>query len=222
MPVHLEREIEILKNKLLALGAMVEQSLHKAIVAVTDRNEALAKDVLEKDNEIDMLEVEVEECCLKIMALNQPVAGDLRFVVSALKINSDLELVGDLACNIARRAIYFCQHKPVSIPFDYTNMANKTKAMLKKSLDSLIRLDSKMAKELSKDDDEVDAINREMYKQVFEAIKKNPDEVESLVYYLQISGHLERTADLATNIAEDVIYLVEAKIMRHQAYTANS
>ncbi len=218
MPVHLEREIEILKNKLLTLGAMVEQNLNRAIIAVTDRNEELAKEALLKDDEIDDLEVEVEETCLKIMALNQPVATDLRFVVSALKINSDLELVGDAACSIAKRAIYFCQHKPVSIPFDYTKMATKTKAMLKKSLDALISLDAKMAKELIKDDDEVDAINKQMYYQVFEAIKKNPEEVESLIYYLQISGHLERTADLATNIAEDVIYLVEAKIMRHKNY----
>jgi len=144
------------------------------------------------------------------------VAIDLRFVISLLKINSDLERIGDHAVNIAEHAVYLGSQPRIDIPFDMTAMAEKAKAMLKMSLDSLVNLDSALARKVILADDEVDAMNREMYSRVEEAIRRNPDKIEILIHFLNVSRHLERLADHATNIAEDVIYMIDGEIIRHK------
>ena len=217
MPVHLQREIESLKKEILTCGAMAEQSVRDATRAIEQKNEALARRVIEKDIDLDQMEVEVEESCLKILALYQPVAIDLRFIIAALKINNDLERVGDLAVNIAERALFLATCPEVNIEFDFTTMAAKTQEMLKKSLDALVNLNAQLAREVCACDDEIDAMNRQMYLIVQDAVSTHPDQVEPLIHLLSASRHLERIADHATNIAEDVIYMIEGEIVRHKA-----
>jgi phosphate transport system protein len=216
MTKHFERELDGLKKELLELSATVEESVVKAIQSLKDRDEALAREVIDNDDAVDNAEVALEEQCLKILALHQPVAGDLRFIVSALKINNELERVADLAVNIAERSLVIMRQKVIDAPFDFTHMAQKSRSMLTRAIDSLIRMDTRLAHEVCVADDEVDEINRDVYQRVYRLIKEQPDNVEILINYVSVSRHLERIADYATNIAEDVIYLVEGKIIRHQ------
>ncbi len=216
MTKHFERELDGLKKELLELSAAVEESVVKAIHSLKDRNEELAREVIDNDDAVDNAEVALEEQCLKILALHQPVAGDLRFIVSALKINNELERVADLAVNIAERSLVIGRHKVIDAPFDFIHMAQKSRSMLTRSIDSLIRMDTVLAHEVCEADDEVDELNREVYTQVYRLIKERPENAEILINYISVSRHLERIADYATNIAEDVIYLVEGKIIRHQ------
>jgi phosphate transport system protein len=216
MPKHLQRELENLKGQILSLGAVVEESVRWAVQALQARDPRLARNVIETDLKIDQAEVDVEEECLKILALHQPVAIDLRFIVAVLKLNNDLERMGDLAVNIAERALYLVTADPVDIPLDFVGMAERAQAMVRKSLDSLVSMDPELAREVCAADDEVDAINRQMYVQVQEAIRQHPEHVTSLVHLLSASRHLERIADHATNIAEDVIYMTEGIIARHR------
>ena len=217
MPVHLQREIENLKKDILTLGAMAEHSVREATRAIESRDETLARGVVEKDINLDQMEVEVEESCLKILALHQPVAVDLRFIIAVLKINNDLERVGDLAVNIAERALFLTTGADVSVEFDFTTMAVKTQEMLKKSLDALVNFNARLAHEVCVCDDEIDAMNRQMYLIVQDAMSTYPDQVKPLLHLLSASRHLERIADHATNIAEDVIYMIEGEIIRHRA-----
>lgn len=211
----LKNELDGLRRKLLSVGALVEQNVDRAIVAIERKDENLARLIIDGDSEIDSKEVEVEEDCLKVLALHQPVATDLRIVIATLKINNDLERVGDLATNIAHRAIYLAQKNPVPIPFEYERMAGNVRKMLKESLDAFVTLDLPLARQVCELDEEVDQANREMYNQVYYGIKSNPELVEQLVHYLSVSRNLERIGDYATNIAEDVIYMIEGKIVRH-------
>lgn len=215
MSVLLQNELDVLKRKLLNLSSTVEKSVELAVRAVIERDAELAKEVVKGDHAIDLKEVEVEEDCLKILALHQPVAIDLRLVIAVLKINNDLERIGDLASNIAHRAIYLTQKKPIAIPFDYQKMVSTTRTMLRNALDAFIKLDTSLAHQVCSMDEEVDNVNREMYNKVFYEIKNNPNLVEPLIHYLSISRNLERIADYATNIAEDVIYMIDGKIIRH-------
>jgi phosphate transport system protein len=217
MTLHMQREIEKLKKLVLTLGADVEEHVHKAVQALQSRDPALAQQIIQADAAVDRFEVYLEEECLKILALHQPVAIDLRFVIAVLKINNDLERIGDLAVNIAERAQYLSAQEPVVIPFDFAGMAEKTQRMLKRSLDALVNMDTREAWEVCAMDDEVDAINRQMYEQVQEGIRQRPDQMNSLIHCLSSSRHLERIADHATNIAEDVIYMVAGEIVRHKA-----
>ena len=216
MTVHMKREINKLKSELLSLCKVVEESFRQAVKSIQKRDAKLAKKVIEADIKIDQMEVDVEEECLKILALHQPVAVDLRFIITALKINSDLERIGDLAVNIAERSQFLAAQAEINVLFDFNSMAEKTKSMLRKSLDALVNMDSKMAYEVCADDDEVDTINRKMYNQVKDSIRSHPEWLESLIHLLSVSRHLERIADHATNIAEDVIYMVEGEIVRHR------
>lgn len=215
MSLHLHREIERIKKRLLSLCAIVEDQMQIAVRALLDRDESLAREVVTRDAEIDDLEVEVEEECLKVLALHQPVAVDLRFIVAALKINNDLERIGDLAVNISRKAKRFAALPPQEIPFDLEGMCAKTLAMLHDSLDALVNLDPELAKQVCARDDEVDDIKRAFRKSAVERVRRNPGQVEFLLTLLAASRNLERVADHATNIAEDVIYMVDGKIIRH-------
>lgn len=217
MPHRLQREIEKLKKKILSLCAEVEENVRMAVKSIEDRDAALAEKVVGGDPEIDQSEVDLEEDCLKILALHQPVAIDLRFIIAVLKINNDLERIGDLAVNIAERAQFLSSQPRIAIPFDLEALAEKTQDMLRKSLDSLVNLNTALARDVCRTDDEVDAINREMYDLVKDAIRAHPDQLDILIPYLSVSRYLERIADHATNIAEDVVYMIEGVITRHSA-----
>jgi phosphate transport system protein len=217
MERHLEQELEKLRKKILTLGAIVEGNIEKALLSLTRHKVQLAREVIESDHEIDHFEVEIEEDCLKILALYQPAAIDLRYVVGILKMNNDLERMGDLAVNIAERSAYLADKKGTDLFVDFTTMGEKTVAMVKKALDALIRMDAALAREVCAADDEVDIINREILISIQKHIEKNPKEVKSLIHLLLVSRHLERIADQATNIAEDVIYMTEGTIIRHHA-----
>ena len=215
MPKHFHRELEKLKKRILSLGAMVEERVHMATKAIENRDSNLADNIIKSDYEIDEMEVDVEEECLKILALYQPVAVDLRFITSVIKINNDLERIADEAVNIARGIKYISKGKKLHFDFDFYSMAEKAEAMLKKSLDALVNLDMDLAFKVCLLDDEVDKINAEAHRMVKNAIKDTPDHVESFINLLLISRHLERIADHASNIAEEVIYLIEGEIVRH-------
>jgi len=213
---HLQREIERLKRNILALGAVVEDRVGMAVKAMQNRDADIARQVIELDSEIDNKEVEIEEECLKIIALHQPVAVDLRFIITVIKINSELERIGDQAVNISERTINIARKNPVDTRFDYSDMAKKTQKMLKMSLDSLVNTDLDLAVKVTLLDDEVDAIKYEIYDKVKVALTNYPAHVGYLINLFLISRHLERIADHATNIAQEVIYLIEGKIHRHR------
>jgi phosphate transport system protein len=217
--IHLEKAINELKRLILHLGTDVEESVRLSVQSLTQRKSEQAKQVIDADYEIDQREVFVEEECLKILALHQPVANDLRLIIAILKINNDLERIGDLSVNIAERAVYLSNKAKVDLPFDLQDMAEKVRSMLKRSLDALVNRDEKLARQVCEDDDAVDDLNREMYKCVEQTIKKDPDNLNSYIQLLSASRYLERMADHATNIAEDVIYLVTGEIIRHGSNT---
>lgn len=215
MNLHLQREVEQLKRQILELSAEVERDVRTAVRAVETRDEALAKAVVERETRTNALEVDVEEECLKILALHQPVASDLRYIVAVLKINHDLERIGDLAVHIAERALSLCDQPPLNIPFRLGEMADKAQAMLKKVLDAFVNLNETWAREVCAADSEVNAIKRNVCQRVRDAVMQTPARFDPLVQVMHIARHLERIADHATNIAEDLIYLVEGRIVRH-------
>jgi phosphate transport system protein len=216
MSTHLQREVEKLKNKIIALAATVEKAVQEAVKAVGTRDASLAQKVIDGDAAIDRTEVDIEEDCLKLLALYQPVATDLRFIIAAMKINNDIERVGDIAGNIAERAMSLGDQPPVKEPVDFAQMNKKALAMFRASLDALMNQDAKRARQVRAMDDEVDTLNREIYDKIRAALRKNPEQVDALLNYSSISRLLERVADGSTNIAEDVIYLVEGDIVRHK------
>jgi phosphate transport system protein len=219
MAPHLHAAIEKLKLRLIEVGTYVEENLLLSVDALSSRDTEKAEKVIANDDAIDEIEVDFEEECLKILALHQPVAIDLRFIVAALKINNDLERIGDLAVNIAERTLFLAQHPPVNMIVDFQPMAIKVRWMLKKSLDSLVKQDLEIARRVCDADDEVDDMNREMYSLIQNAMKESPEKIEVLIHLLSTSRHLERTADHATSIAEDVIYMIEGEIVRHRPCT---
>lgn len=215
MAVHLQRELDRLKKRILSLGAMVEERVRMAIKAIDQRDMELGEKIIKMDYEIDELEVEVEEECLKILALHQPVAVDLRFLAAVSKINNDLERVGDEAVNIAKCLKYFVNKEKVEVPFDYISMAEKAEEMLKMSLDALVNLDLDTAFKVLTMDDEVDDMHRDIHNGIKELMISAPKLVDIYLNLLLISRHIERIGDHATNIAEEVIYLIEGEIIRH-------
>jgi phosphate transport system protein len=215
MTRHLQRELDRLKKSLLFLGAMTEERVRMARNAIKNRDGELAKKIIGMDYEIDDKEVEIEEECLKILALHQPVAVDLRFLSAVIKINNDLERVGDEAVNIAERVLILSKRKKYYIPFDYSLMAKKTEFMLNKSLDAVVNMDVDGAVKVCDSDDEVDDLQKKAYEVITQAITETPDKLDYLLNLLLISKHLERIADHATNIAEEVVYMIEGEIVRH-------
>jgi len=218
MTKHLNRELEKIKKQILSLGALVEERVHMAAEAIDSRDALMARKIIETDYEIDELEVDIEEECLKVMALHQPVAVDLRFLIATIKINNDLERIGDQAVNIAERVEIVSKRPPLDFSFDYSAMAERTQRMLKLSLDALVNLDLDLAFKVITLDDEVDAMQRKAYDIIKVAMQQHTDRVGYLINMLLISRHLERLADHTTNIAEEVIYLIEGEIVRHGRY----
>jgi phosphate transport system protein len=219
MTKHFHKELEKIKKKILSLGGIVEDRVRLSIKAIETRDADIAKKIINGDYEIDDMEVDIEEDCLKILALYQPVAVDLRFITTVIKINNDLERIADETVNIARGIKYLSKRKQqLGFDFDFSEMLAKTQFMLKRSLDALVNLDTDIAAKVCILDDEVDKMNGEVHRMVKNAVKKNPELGEHLINLLLISRHLERIADHATNIAEEVIYLVDGEIVRHENF----
>jgi phosphate transport system protein len=218
MTIHFQRELGKIKKRILSLGAMVEERVRMVIKALETRDGDAAKKIIISDHEIDEMEVEIEEECLKILALYQPVAIDLRFLTAVIKINNDLERIADEAVNIAERVQVIAKRQRLDIPFNHSLMAEKSESMLKKSLDAFVNMDVDIALRVCALDDEIDNMLNEAYDVVKHAIGEHPDRVSYLINLLLVSRHLERIADHATNIAEEVIYLVEGEIVRHENY----
>ncbi len=211
----LQKEIDNIKGQVLSLSAKVEDMVERSVQAVSEQNAILAENVIQTDADVDELEVEIEEECLKVLALHQPVEKDLRIIIALLKINNDLERIGDLAVSIAKRARKLDRQPDVQVP-RFADMVESVRKMLSMSLDSLVEMDANMARHVLKIDDEVDDINRRNFSTIKKKLKDRPDLTPTYLRTLTISKNLERIADLATNIAEDVIYLVDGEIVRHQ------
>jgi phosphate transport system protein len=218
MTKYFQKELENIKKRILSLGALVEERVQMVTKTIEEQNADVAEEVIRLDYEIDENEVEVEEECLKVLALHQPVAIDLRFLVTVIKINNDLERIGDQAVNIAQRVVSIAKHQKDAFHFDYSEMAEKATSMLKMSLDALVNLDVDLAFKVVMMDDQVDSIQSEAYDQIKQVMKEHPENVTYLINLLLISRHLERIADHATNISEEVIYLIEGEIIRHGKY----
>ena len=213
---HFQRELDTIKKMILSLGALVEQRVHRIKQAIEDRDVDLAKEIVHLDHEIDEMEVEIEEACLKIIALHQPVAADLRFLVAVIKINNDLERIGDQVVNIAQRVVRIAKRPVEPYHFDYSVMAEKAEAMLRMSLDSLVNQDLDQAIKVLHLDDEVDNIKDQAYDRIKQAMANGlTEDIGYMINLLLISRHLERLADHATNIAEEVVYMIEGEIVRH-------
>lgn len=217
MTRHIERQIGNLKEKIRRVGTVVEEAISKSISAVINRDVQLAQRVLASDDAIDRMEVEVEEECLKILALYQPVAADLRFVVAVLKINNDLERMGDLAKNIAKRVAQLEGAGPVDLPPEIRTMAMQAEEMVRECLAAVIDADPVLARRIREQDDVVDQARQKVRKRILAGIKEHPENVEVLLRINSITKHIERIADMATNIAEDVVYMVEGDIVRHRS-----
>lgn len=215
MAKHLQKELERLKKRILSLGAVVEERVRMSTRALEQRDAKSAENIISTDYEVDEREVEIEEECLKILALHQPVAVDLRFLVAVVKINNDLERIGDEAVNIARCAVLIARKEPLSDTPDFRVMADKVESMLKKSLDALVNLDLDLAFRILTLDDEVDRMYSAMYDRIKNLIKDHTNRVGSLMNFFLVSRYLERIADHATNIAEEVVYMIEGEIVRH-------
>jgi len=215
MSKHLKRDLENLERLLLVLAGQVEEAVRRSVAALFERRADLAQKVIQSDSEIDRREVELEEECLKTLALHQPVATDLRFVTCCLKINNDLERIGDLASNIAERATALSSSR-VPVPRGFQDMVEQAARMLRASLDAFIRGDADSARRICDEDDQVDEANREIISKLLREMHEHPDSIDPMVQLVSVSKNLERIADHATNIAEDVIYLVEGDVVRHR------
>ena len=215
MSIHLQKDLEHLNKELLILSSMVEDATNKAILSLVDRRLELARQVMREDDRINTREVLIEEECLKMLALHQPVAADLRFIVAVLKVNNDLERMGDLAVNIAERAAYLATREPLQVSLDFPKMAEGVREMVRESLDSLTNMNPRLARHVLTMDDEIDEANRGMFDILQDLMHRDPSTIERAVHMLSASRYLERIADLATNIAQDVVYIAEGRMIRH-------
>lgn len=213
----LKQELERLEKHLLTLTAVVEENVQQAVMALATRDIELARKVIAGDDQVNRMEVDLEEECLKVLALHQPVAHDLRLIVAVMKINNDLERIADNAVSISQRAISaasFPRQAKQNLALEL--MSEKALDMLGKALDSLVNADLALARKIISLDEEVDVLHAKNYELFKEQIRRDPESVDFLLHFLVVSRNLERIADLATNIAEDVIYLNEGNIIRHK------
>ena len=216
MSKHLKRDLEGLERRLLYLAGQVEEALRRSITALLERRADLAQKVIDGDGEIDRREVELEEECLKALALHHPVATDLRFIAACFKIDNDLERIGDLAVNIAERAQELSRHDRFPADNRFRDMMELTARMLRESIDAFVRGDVAAARRVCNEDDQIDRANRAIIEDLLARMRADPAAVDSMMPLISISKNLERIADHATNIAEDVVYLVEGDIVRHR------
>jgi phosphate transport system protein len=217
MTKHLERDLAHLETRILSMGGLVEQALDRASAALVRRDEAEISGRSDTEREIDRLHIEIDDECLKILALSQPVAVDLRFVTVTMKIANDLERIGDLAGNLAERARFLLGRPVLDEPLQFEDMADWTRRMLHDSLDALTKADAQLAIDVCGRDDHIDEVHRMHFDVLQPRMKRDPGSVESAVALLSASRNFERIADLATNIAEDVVFLVQARDIRHSS-----
>jgi len=215
MQRHFDEELTDLKQKLLRMGALVETQVRQALTALVDRDEDLAKKVIQNDRQVNTLDVDIDETCLELMALYQPAARDLRFVTTAMKISTELERMSDLAENICERAIELNQEPQLKPYIDIPLMAERATKMVWEAIDAFVRGDSVMARKVLKDDDHVDELNEQIFRELLSFMIENPQTITRAIRLSFISKYIERIADHATNIAELVVYMVEGKIIRH-------
>jgi phosphate transport system protein len=214
---HFAVELEELNQALLEMGARVESSIHCSVQALVERDERMARRVMDDESTINKMELDIDARATRLLALNQPVAGDLRLLIMALKINTDLERMGDLAVNIAERALSLI-HLPLVKPLiDTPHMAALVEDMLHWSLDAFVKRDAELAAKVLPTDDEVDDLRDRIYKELTELMQRDPRVVTGAIHLMFVARNLERIADHATNIAEDVIYLVNGVDVRHHA-----
>lgn len=210
-----ERELEDLKGKVLKLGSMVEKAISDSIKSLVERNSKLAVDVIDKDPQVNALDVEIDEECIRLIALRQPRAGDLRLITTAMKITTDLERIGDFAVNISERALELNEEPQLKPYIDIPRMAEIAQGMVRDALDAFVKRDSALARDVLTRDDMVDNLNYQVFNELLFFMIQDPRNVSRAVKLTYISKYLERIADHATNIAEMVVYLVEGKIIRH-------
>ena len=214
-PRHFEIELQALKNRLLRMGALVEERVHGAMQALMERRLEAAESIIVGDAEVNDMQIEIDDRCLKLLALQNPMASDLRLITAAMKINADLERIGDQAVNIAENAIKVLAAAPLKPMIDLPRMAELAEAMTRDSLDAFVRRDSALARRVLSQDDEVDQMKDSMFRVLLTYMMADPGTIERALSLILISRNIERIADHATNIAEDVIFVVEAKDVRH-------
>ncbi len=214
---HYEEGLQALKNRLLTMGALVEERVHEAVVALIERRVDVAEKIIVGDQEINDLQMEIDDRCLKLIALQQPIASDLRLITAAMKINADLERIGDQAVNVAQNALEILRQPPLRPLIDIPRMADIAEAMTRDSLDAFVRKDADLARSVLARDDEADRLKDQVFRVLLTYMMADPGTIERALGLILVSRNLERIADHATNIAEDVIFLVEAKDVRHHA-----
>ena len=212
---YFDEELKHLNEKLLEMVRLVEEAISRAVRALVKRDAKLSEQVTQADEAINFLEIEIEELCLKLLALQQPLAIDLRFIASALKINNDLERIGDQAVNIAERTLDLLKQPLLKPLIDIPRMATLAQKMVKDSLDAFVNRDTNLARDVCERDDEVDDLNDQILRELLTYMMQDPKTIPRAVDLILVGRHLERIADLATNICEDVIYLVDGKTIKH-------
>jgi len=215
MQRHFHEELDHLKQTLLAMGALVEDQIQRVLRALIDRDDVLAKNVIERDREVNAYDVEIDEKCVELLALHQPAAGDLRFITTAMKIVTDLERIGDQAVNIAQRALELNLEPQLKPYIDLPRMADQAQRMVKESLDAFVARDTALARRVCEEDAPVDALNHQIFRELLTFMMEDAKTIPRAIRLLLIARFLERVADHATNIAEMVIYLVDSKMVRH-------
>lgn len=215
MERHFETELKQLKKKLLEMSDLVEKALSASMKALMDRDEKAAREVITEDNAINMLEIVIDDLCLRFLALHQPQAGDLRFIAAGMRINNELERMGDLTVNIAQRTLDLLKGPPIEPPADIPEMATASQSMLKDSISAFVNNDSKLAQDVCERDDVVDKLNRQIFCDSMKLMCHDQGMIERSLELILVAKNLERIADLATNICEDVIYMVDGKVIKH-------
>ncbi|MBI3595640.1 MAG: phosphate signaling complex protein PhoU [Nitrospirae bacterium] len=215
MQRHFDEELATLKEKILRMGAMVEEQIANAIKALVERDPELAQRVIENDHRVNAMDVQIDEDCLRLIALHQPMAGDLRFLTTAMKISTELERMSDLAENISERSIELNEEPQLKPYIDIPRMAQEALRMVKESLDAFVNRNSELARSVCKADDVIDDLNHQIFRELLSFMIEDPQTTTRAIRISFISKYLERIADHATNIAELVVYLVEGKIIRH-------
>ena len=214
---HFQEELDQLKARLLEMGGLAEDRVRAAVRALVDRDHSLVDAVLVGDTPINQLHIEIDGRCVKLLALYQPMAVDLRVILSAVKINTDLERVGDLAINIAEAAVRYLGHSPVKELIDIPRMADIAQGMLRDALDAFVRRDTSLAQRVLDADDGLDALKTQVFRELLTFMLQAPQKIEPALDLILVSRHLERIGDHATNVAEDVIFMVSARDVRHHA-----
>lgn len=216
MSKHLEREFDALRQELVSQFGIVEQMIQLSVRSLVERRVDLSERVIKQDRGVDDTDIRIEEECLKLLALHQPVASDMRWLVTVVKVNADLERMADLSCNIAERSISLDLFPLFPVPSEFDEMVPSVTSMVKNALDAFVDWDSAKARQVIQADDLVDTLNRAVIDNLHDLMREAPENIEPAVHCFSASRHLERIADLAENIAEDVIYLVEGDIVRHK------